>query len=151
MTCLVVANQTLGGPDLQSEVRQRIRDGRRAFHVVVPVTKPGLEASRRVVWNPSFRPDHRNRDDAMEEARDRARHRLGRMVEAIEALGGTATGEVGTSDPVNSVQTCLLRGAYDEILVSTLPHGISHWLKVDLPSRLAHVTELPVTTVVASD
>lgn len=149
MTCLIVANQTLGGVELLAEVTRRINQGRTTFHVVVPVTKPGLEANRRVVWNPTFTvPDRGSRDDALEEARRRAQHRLDRMVNAIHEHGGAATGEVGTSDPLNSVTTCLLRGTYEEIIVSTLPPGISRWLKVDLPSRVANVTDLPVTTVV---
>lgn len=152
MAILVVANQTLGGPDLHAAILQRINDGREQFHVVVPVTKPGLEADRRVVWNPSFTvPERGSRDEAMTEARQRAAHRLERMVAAIQSLGGQASGEVGTSDALNSVQYCLLNATYDEIIVSTLPHGISRWLKVDLPTRVANATDIPVTTVVASD
>ncbi len=152
MTCLIVANQTLGGPELLAEVSQRIDAGRDRFHVVVPITKPGLEADRRVVWNPTFRvPDRGTREDAMDEARRRAQHRLDRMIELIESQGGTATGEVGTTNPLNSVKTCFLRDSYDEVIVSTLPSGISSWLQVDLPTRVSQVTDVPVVTVEAAD
>ncbi|MBY5162342.1 hypothetical protein [Salsipaludibacter albus] len=151
MTCLIVANQTLGGPELQLEVTQRIEQGRDRFHVVVPVTRPGLEHDRRVVWNPSFAiPDRGSRDDALEEANRRAEHRLEQMIALVEEHGGTATGEVGTTNALNSVTTCFLRDDYDEVLVSTLPAGISRWLKVDLPTRIGQVVDVPVTTVEAA-
>jgi hypothetical protein len=41
--------------------------------------------------------------------------------------------------------------AFDEIVVSTLPGGISRWLKLDFPSRVARATELPVRHVIASE
>jgi len=36
---------------------------------------------------------------------------------------------------------------FDEIIVSTLPSRISHWLRQDLPRRLEHRCGLPVTHV----
>jgi hypothetical protein len=40
---------------------------------------------------------------------------------------------------------------YDEIIVSTLPTGVSRWLQVDLPHRIAKLTDAPVAHVVASE
>lgn len=148
MTCLIVANQTLGGPELMSEVSRRISEGREKFHVVVPVTKPGLEASSRLAWRPTIAvPERGARKDAMQEARRRAEHRLERMLELVEEHGGEVTGEVGTTDALNSVKTCFLRGSYDEVIISTLPSSLSRWLNVDLPTRVSNITDLPVTTV----
>jgi hypothetical protein len=50
---------------------------------------------------------------------------------------------------MDAVEETLRDGDFHEVIVSTLPHGISHWLHTDLPSRVAHLG-LPVTTVVAA-
>ena len=38
---------------------------------------------------------------------------------------------------------------YDDVILSTLPHHVSHWLHVDLPRRVADLG-LPVRTVTAA-
>ena len=41
-----------------------------------------------------------------------------------------------------------LRGReVDEVIVSTLPRGISRWLGEDVPSRLTDAVSVPVTVV----
>ena len=37
----------------------------------------------------------------------------------------------------------------DAVIVSTLPAGVSRWLKMDLPSRIDRMTDAPVTTIEA--
>jgi hypothetical protein len=65
------------------------------------------------------------------------------------AAGGEATGSVSQRhDPMDAVEEALGGGSFHEIILSTLPHHLSHWLHVDLPSRLEHLG-LPVTTVIA--
>jgi hypothetical protein len=34
--------------------------------------------------------------------------------------------------------------------VSTLPHGVSHWLRADLPARIARYSGLPVHHIVGT-
>jgi hypothetical protein len=41
-------------------------------------------------------------------------------------------------------------GAFDEVIVSTLPLGLSKWLRIDVPTRLQKATKLPVHHVVAN-
>ena len=48
-----------------------------------------------------------------------------------------------------AIQDAINLGSYDEIIVSTLPLGISRWLKLDLISK-ARGLGLPVTHVAAS-
>jgi hypothetical protein len=54
--------------------------------------------------------------------------------------------------PVEAVDN-VLRGVgadhYTEILISTLPSGVSKWLRMDAPSRLQRSTTIPVTHVEA--
>ena len=48
-----------------------------------------------------------------------------------------------------AIQDAVNLGEYDEIIISTLPLGISRWLKLDLVSK-ARGLGLPVTHVAAS-
>jgi hypothetical protein len=149
---LLIANQTLGGSELYREIALRIVDESCEFHVVVPMTEPEAEATW-IPADPAFgmpvpRPDM---SEALDEARRRSEHRLQQMLHTIEEAGGIATGEVGPMDPYEAAIEALERGSYEEVILSTLPPGISRWLKLDLPSRLKRATDLPVTVVEAEE
>lgn len=148
---LIVANQTLGGVRLQRTVRERIAEGQRSFYVLVPMVEPRSETQVWAAGDVSFvlPPLEEELAEAVEVARLRSERRLELMVEAIEAAGGAADGEVGEHDPVSAVRRVLEERGFEEIIVSTLPGGISRWLGLDLPSRVARMTDTPVTTVEA--
>lgn len=148
---LIVANQTLGGEELLREVEERIERGEARFHVVVPMVEPTLEATDWAPQDPAFGIPRRTAatTGAVEEARRRSEHRLHAMIESITSLGGDADGEVGSTDPVRAVSSVLDREGFDEVIVSTLPAGISRWLKLDLASRVARLADCPVTTIEA--
>jgi hypothetical protein len=130
--CLIVANQTLMSPQLREEVLRRRDAGDHQFHVVVPAT----HAHGTALWTEG---------QALAHARDALDHALGHY----RADGVEATGEVGDADPVLAVNDVLTRQDVDEIIVSTLPLGVSKWLKRDLPHRLERRFGLPVTHVAA--
>ena len=52
------------------------------------------------------------------------------------------------TDPLVAVRETLEREPFDEVIVSTLPARVSHWLHRDLPSRLEQLG-VPVTVVTA--
>lgn len=151
---LIVANQTLGGAELDQKVRDRVQSGEGRFFVVVPMIEPEFEVTTWAPHDPMFGVPVVTREvsgDAVEEARARSEHRLGAMIDRITALGGDAQGEVGDPDPAVAVESVLDRERFDEVIVSTLPSGLSRWLKLDLPSRIERMTDCPVTTVEAQE
>jgi hypothetical protein len=78
----------------------------------------------------------------VEEARQVPRDALPRL---SEAAGSEVTGDIGDLEPQIAIQDALNRGHYDEIIVSTLPVGLSRWVKHDLVSK-AQASGLPCTT-----
>lgn len=158
--CLIVANQTLGGELLDGQVQRRIQRGAE-FFIVVPTTAPEHETAAWALGFPVdggllayttsevFEDDERRRQAAVLEARQRAERRLDKMIDRVRSLGGDAHGVVGHDDPTVAVQEAMEHGPFDEIIVSTLPSRLSRWLRMDLPSRIARATGIPVTPVEA--
>ena len=128
---LVVANQTLGGEHLIAEVRARLAHGPCHFHILVPATAPADHAT----WTEG-------------EAQAVAKRNLGQALETFRKLGAKADGEVGDEQPLGAIGDVLREKEFDEIILSTLPPGISRWLGQDLVSRLERAFAIPVTHVV---
>jgi hypothetical protein len=129
---LIVGNQTLGSEQLRAAVRERLAAGPCRFHVVVPATPP----RDHFVWSEG-------------EATTVARRRLDEALAWLDAEGAITTGTVGDASPALAVADVAEREYFDEIIVSTLPSGLSRWIGQDLPHRLARRTGLPVCHVVA--
>ena len=158
--CLIVANQTLGGEALDRAIRDCIGRGITSFFVVVPLIAVDDEVDE---WAGGFGsgawavPDdatdrHGTAPDDAEasEERQRAQHRLALILARIHPLEVEADGEVATDDPLEATRDCWDRqGPFDVIIVSTLPRGLSRWLKMDLPSRVDALSDAPVTTIEA--
>jgi len=85
------------------------------------------------------------------ESRDRA-FAAGRLKEGLErfrALGVDVEGEVGDSRPIDAIRDVMLHAPpFDEIIVSTLPPGISKWLRQDLPHRINRTFGMPTSVIV---
>ena len=60
------------------------------------------------------------------------------------------SGEIGSRDPIEAVQDALRGHPCDEIILSTLPSGISRWLGQDVPTRLRGSVLVPVRVVTAA-
>ena len=65
-----------------------------------------------------------------------------------QAAGGHVDGVIGNNDPFVAVREAVTNIGFDEILISTLPARVSHWLRRDLPRRVEQFG-LPVTVVTA--
>jgi hypothetical protein len=132
---LVVAHQTAASPALLEAVRERARSGPCRFHLLVPRRRRSGEK----VANPQ--------DIGAQEAREVLRDALPRL---SEAAGTEVTGDIGDLEPQTAIQDALKDGHYDEIIVSTLPLGLSRWLKHDLVSKVQGFG-LPVHHVLGKD
>ena len=130
---LVVSNQTLSSEAFVEKIRSCLAAGPSQFHVVVPATR----ARDHVTWT---------------EGHDRAiaRQRLEQALERFAGLGAEADGEVGDARPLDAVRDAMRdQLPFDEVILFTLPPGLSKWLHQDLPHRLQRHLSLPVTHVVA--
>jgi hypothetical protein len=125
---LIVANQTAAGAHLKAEVRKRIETGPCTFTLLVPATPPREHA----VWTD-------------EEAYELAGKRLGVAMEGLAGMGAEIRGVVGDPSPLEAIGDELIAARYDEIILSTLPPGVSKWLKQDLPHRVERHFNVPVT------
>jgi hypothetical protein len=124
---LVVANLTAASDELLAAMTSRTQRGPARFTLVVPVTGANMAARRA------------------------ARERLEAALEAARAAGLEADGALGDCDPVVAVTEAFDPRHHDEIMVSTLPTGASHWMRADLPQRIGRITGAPVAHVIARE
>jgi hypothetical protein len=129
---LIVVNQTFTSPTLAGAIADRMRQGEATFHVVVPATPIG----HGLTWDE-------------QETIAAAEARLAEILERLRGIGAPATGEVGSKDPVAAVEDAMRSRTFDEVILSTLPPGISRWLGQDVPSRLRGSISVPLTVVTA--
>jgi hypothetical protein len=121
---LIVAHRTAATPPLLDQVRARATAGPCRFTLLVP----------RPLW-----------DADTEEASITLELAIPLLE---EAAGGHVDGLLGEGDPYHAVAAVLEAGGYDEVIVSTLPARVSHWLHIDLPARVQRLG-YPVTVVTA--
>lgn len=133
---LVVAYRTAATQPLLDAVRERAQRGKATFTLLVPNPAPGLHK----VVNPE------------DQGAGEATAVVERAVPALsDAAGGAPVeGIVGSSDPIAAIEDAINLRGFDEVIISTLPSKISHWLKLDLPSKITGMG-LPVTTVTPED
>jgi hypothetical protein len=129
---LVVANQTIGGAKLIDLVKERAKQDDMSFTLVVPMTKP---RSGYVIY-----------DDAV---RDSAQVRLDLTLSYLRSEEVVANGELGDEDPYTATLDAIDEYHPDEIIISTLPHSSSGWLRRDLIERIESAANAPVTHVVS--
>jgi hypothetical protein len=118
---LVVANETLDSARLLEEVTRKIAAAggpdECAVHLVVPAHHG------RGTWTEGG-------------AKAEAQFHLDDAMIVFKELGAEVTGEVGDPSPVLAVSDAMIAQHHDEIVISTLPAGVSRWMKQDAISRL---------------
>ncbi len=132
---LVVAYRTAATQPLLDAVRERAQRGKATFTLLVPNAAPGLH---KVV-------------DPEDQGGGEANAVIEQAVPALrDAAGAPVEGIVGSSDPIAAVEDAINLRGFDEVIISTLPSKLSHWLRLDLPSKITGMG-LPVTTVTPED
>jgi GABA permease len=129
---LVIANETVGGPELLAELARHARGAKTEVLVVTPALNSPLK--------------HWVSDE--DGARAAAAERLEASLEAMRAAGMKARGEVGDSDPVQAIGDALRTFAPDEIVISTHPEGRSNWLERGVVNHARERFDVPLTHVV---
>ena len=124
---LVVANQTVSGPELIEHLKRKAEEGPRGFIVICP----------------------QSGDDngGMAGAHERLAHTLSEL----EDVGLEAVGQVVHPDPFTAVQNALQFYAPDDIVISTFPETRSGWMRSDLIGRIRESTGKPVEHVVSRE
>ena len=121
---LIVANRTAATPGLLAAVRERVARGPCEFTLLVP----------QLIAEEAF---------GDEEARKTIELAVPLLEEAAE---DEVPAIIGTCDAMLAVERVLVHEHYDEVIVSTLPERVSHWLKRDLPTKIERLG-IPVTVV----
>jgi hypothetical protein len=127
LSILVVANRTADSDELSEALRARAEQRPASYTIVVPPTGGGPEA------------------------RAAAKVKLAAALQRLRDAGLEIDGRIGPPDPVDAVHAVWDPRHFDEVIVSTLPGQASKWLLMDLPHRIARLTGVQVTHVVASD
>jgi hypothetical protein len=123
---LVVANRTAATPALIEAVRERAGRGPCAFTLLVP----------------QLRVEELYGDEE-------ARKTIELAVPLLEeAAGGKVEALIGPADALLAIERTLVNRHFDEVIISTLPERVSHWLRRDLPRRVERLG-IPVSVVTA--
>jgi hypothetical protein len=148
---LLMANQTLAGGEVSEFVKSRLRDEAPHFTLLVPATPQAhREQSARLVG--LIGGVAVPRQDAVQKAEeaadyDNARARLEFGLSTLLGLGATVDGVVGDPNPSKAISDVLASRQFDEVVVFTLPKGISRWLHLDLPHQVERKFHVPVTVI----
>jgi hypothetical protein len=126
---LVIANRTIECEEIGDAILERAKAGPVQVTLVAPASS-----------GPS----------SMRARRMETTQRLEQTVQRLSEAGVPVEGVVGDTDPLVAVQDAWDPRRFDEVIVVTLPTGISRWMAADLPHRVERLTAARVTHIVAA-
>ncbi len=129
---LVIANETLGGPELLDLLRRKAEGVDEEVFVVAPALNSPVR--------------HWSSDE--DGARAAAQERLDASLARLGAAGIAARGEVGDSDPLQAMEDALRTFGAHEIVISTHPEGRSHWLERNVVGAARDRFDIAITHIV---
>jgi hypothetical protein len=125
---LVIANRTIDSEEIRTAILNRAAVGPVQVTLVAPASGgSGPPRARRTA----------------------TAQRLEGAVQRLREAGVPVEGVVGDSDPMVAVQDAWDPRRFDEVIVATLPTGVSRWMAADLPHRVERFTGARVTHIVA--
>ena len=133
---LVVAHQTATSPELLQRVSEQVAEDPQATFVILVPSTPVVHL---LVWEEG-------------ETQAVAQKRAEEAKAMFQSRGLKVTrAEVGDSSPLLAIEDELRAhpGEHDSIVLSTLPPGISRWLRLDVHNQAERKFHLPVIHVVA--
>ena len=140
---LIVANKTLVAEELTEFVKARVlTDQTTKFTLLVPAST--VFQPEESVFDLPVGAVHREMETRNYE---HAQHKLASGLDTLRLLGATVDGLVGDPNPTKAVSEVLERRQFDEVVVFTLPKGISRWLHLDLPHQVERKFRVPVTVI----
>lgn len=128
---LIVASEASVDPLLMRQVEYRARDADLEVFVLTPVLDRPFEH-----WA-----------GGSDQERHVAERYLQSLLDQLRALGVRAAGEVGTNEPLASIESALQRFPADEIVVATHPLDEQGWLEHGIVRNIRARTDLPITHV----
>ena len=122
---LIVANRTASTPLLVDEVERRAAERPTRFALLIP----NVSSRKAADWT-----------------LETALKLLRRAASAEGVREAHVEGLLGGADTFESIKLALADGAYDDVIISTLPKRRSEWLRKDLPRRVEQLN-VPVTVI----
>ncbi len=135
---LVMANQTVNGPELLDELRRIDQDSDARYFVIVPA-------------NPidTGQAEHKGAVYMWEATNEAAQARLDQTLATLRAENLQADGRIGDYRPLRALAEAVAEFDPDRLVISTLPEDQSAWLRYDVVDRARETYDIPVTHVVA--
>jgi hypothetical protein len=145
---LLVANKTLGSGEVSEYVRDRMAKEDCQFTLLVPATPPSDHVPiHRLAGGLTGATDRVASFGEKEDNYDFARSRLEYGLGVLRGLGADVDGDIGDPHPAKAIQDVLEREKFDEVALSTLPKGVSRWLRLDIPHQVERKFRIPVTVI----
>lgn len=156
-TTMLIVEKTINQHDLEYVVglhADNVEEGMAAenYVVVVPVGKENgkvLATLDDLALGNLKGAEEDAHDEPLNEAVVAARAVLVATVQAFEAAGKQATGELLAGAPVAGLKEIAAKYVADEIIVLTVPHLVEEFFHRDLASRLRKATDLPTLRLLA--
>jgi hypothetical protein len=127
---LVIANRTIDSEEIRNAIVDRAAAGPVHVTIVAPASSGTGPPSER---------------------RTATARRLKQALQQLREAGVPVEGVVGHPDPMVAVQDAWDPRRFDEVIVATLPTGVSRWMAADLPRRVERFTGARVTHIVTRE
>lgn len=134
---LVMANQTVNGPELLDELRAIDRSGAAEYFVIVPANPIDTGTAQ-----------HQGAVYMWQATTEAAQARLDQTLDTLRSEGLTADGELGDYRPLRALAGAVASFKPDRMVICTLPEDESAWLRFDVVDRARETYDVPVTHVV---